>query len=110
MERSDYVVERTNHIVERNDFFVERNNFSLERSDLERSDHGTKWPDTHPNLVVTCGPVVVLWTRKRKSFYVGMYVGMYVCRYVGMWQDGLDLMREDIRRQLIALHQRQQWH
>ena len=31
-------------------------------------------------------------------------VGMYV----GMWQDGLDLMREDIRRQLIALHQRQQ--
>ena len=29
--------------------------------------------------------------------YVGMYVGMSVC-----------LMREDIRRQLIALHQRQQ--
>ena len=57
---------------------------------------------THPNLVVTCGPVVVLWTRKRKSFYVGMYVGK--------WQDGLDLMWEDIRRQLFASHQRQQWH
>ena len=34
-----------------------------------------------------------------------MYVGMYV----GMWQDGLDLTREDIRWQLIASHQRQQY-
>ena len=39
MERSDYFVERTGYFVERSDYW-------LERSDLERSDHGTKWPDT----------------------------------------------------------------
>ncbi len=36
---------------------------------------------THPNLAVACGPVVVLWTRKRKWFYVWYYV----CRYVASW-------------------------
>ena len=39
MERTDFFVERIDYIVERSDYW-------LERPDLERSDHGTKWPDT----------------------------------------------------------------
>ena len=34
-------------IVERTDYFVEWTDHTLEWSDLERSDHGTKSPDTH---------------------------------------------------------------
>ena len=35
-----------NFIVERTGSFLERSNHNPERTDLERNDHGTKWPDT----------------------------------------------------------------
>ena len=45
-------MEQTDFFVERTDYFVERSDYWLERSDLERSDHGTKWPDTEITVFV----------------------------------------------------------
>jgi len=39
-------MERSNYFVERSDYFVGQSDYYVEWSDLEQSDHGTKWPDT----------------------------------------------------------------
>ena len=46
VERSDYFVELSDYFVEWSDYFLERSDRKMERNDLERSDYGTKWPDT----------------------------------------------------------------
>ena len=44
---SNYLfVERSDYFVEQSDYFLERSDRKMERNDLERSDYGTKWPDT----------------------------------------------------------------
>ena len=44
VSKASYLFKATG--LKRTDYIVERSDYWLERSDLERSDHGTKWPDT----------------------------------------------------------------
>ena len=39
--------------MEQTDFFVEWTDYFVQRSDLERPDHGTKWPDDDDDGVDT---------------------------------------------------------